>query len=238
MKTQRIVALLSLFSFLLIGNMVVAQKTETREVDSFESISLSIHAKVYVNQESTTSLTIKGKADDLNEIITEVEGSTLIIKRKKGNWNWKNSFGKIEVYISSPKIKDLKISGSGDIIAKTPIKTNSAMYAISGSGNLYIDDLNASTVECHISGSGNINLKGEDVKEFEAHISGSGNVDAGYLKSESASIRISGSGDCKVYATKMLNARVAGSGDIYYRGKPDMVDSKSAGSGSIKSIGL
>jgi len=239
MKTQRFVAIFALFAFLLSGHLAVSQKTENREVRPFESISLSIHAKVYLTQDNSTSVKIKADEDDLDEIITVVENGILKIKRKKNrNWNWNNSFKNIEVYVISPAVKDLKISGSGNIVAKSPIKTESADYAISGSGNLYIDDLTAKKVECHISGSGDINLKGDGLQELEIHISGSGDVDAGYLKAEDVSIKVSGSGDCKVYATKRLNARVAGSGDIYYRGKPDSVDSKSSGSGSIKSIGM
>lgn len=239
MKTKKIVAIFALFAFILSGSMVFAQKTETRDVGSFESISLSIHAKVFISQENSTSVKIKGDADDLEEIITEVEDGTLKIKRKKNkSWGWNDSFKNIEVYISSSQIKNLSISGSGDMVSKSPIKTSNAKYAISGSGNIFIEDLSAENVECHISGSGDMNLKGDGLQELEIHISGSGNVNADYLKSENVDVHVSGSGDCKVYATKKLTARVAGSGDIYYRGKPESLDSKSAGSGHIKSIGL
>lgn len=237
MKTQKFITIIALFSFILSGSLVFAQKTENREVRDFESISLSIHAKVFITQNNSSSVRIKGDADDLKEIITIVENGTLKIKCKKNkSWGWNNSFKNIEVYVTSAKIKNLKISGSGNIVAKSTIKTDNANYAISGSGNIFIEDLLAENVECHISGSGDINLEGDGLQKLEIHISGSGNVNAGYLKSENVSVRVSGSGDCKVYATKNLNARVGGSGDIYYRGRPESVDSKATGSGSIKSI--
>lgn len=238
MKTRKVVAIFALFAFILSGSMVFSQSKENREVRDFESISLSISAKVFVIQDNSTSVKIKADSDDLKEIITEVENGTLKIKRKKNrSWGWNNSFRNVEIYITSPEVRNLRISGSGNIIAKSSIKTNDANYAISGSGNIFVDELSAETLECHISGSGDMNLKGEVTDEFEIHISGSGDVDAAYLKAEDVTVRVSGSGDCKVYATKNLNARVAGSGDIYYRGKPVSVDSKSAGSGSIKHIG-
>ncbi|MBI9056153.1 MAG: DUF2807 domain-containing protein [Labilibaculum sp.] len=238
MKTRKVVSIFALFAFILSGSMVFAQSKENREVRDFESISLSIHAKVYLTQDNSTSVKIKGDSDDLKEIITEVENGSLKIKRKKNrSWGWNNSFKNVEIYITTPDVRNLRISGSGNIIAKSSIKTNNATYAISGSGNIIVDDLSAETLECHISGSGDMNLKGEVTDDFEIHISGSGDVDAAYLKAEDVSVRVSGSGDCKVYATKNLNARVAGSGDIYYRGKPQSIDSKSAGSGKIRSIG-
>jgi Protein of unknown function (DUF2807). len=238
MKSKRITSLIAIFALVLSSTIAFAQKTEDRKVSSFESISLSIAAKVYVSQNEKTSVKINGYADDLDEIVTEIDGSTLKIKRKKNKgWNWNNrSFKKVEIYISTPNVEDLRISGSGNIIAKTPIQSGSVNYAISGSGNIIIDKLKADNVECHISGSGDIRLKGECQDELEIHISGSGDVEAGYFEAKSVDVRISGSGDCKVYASEKINARVAGSGDIYYRGNPEYVDSKSAGSGSIKSV--
>ncbi|WP_421917961.1 head GIN domain-containing protein [Marinifilum sp.] len=239
MKSKGITSLLAIFVFILSSTIASAQKTEDRKVRSFESISLSIAAKVYVSQDNKTSVKIKGYLDDLDEIITEVEGSTLKIKRKKNKgWGWNSrSLKKVEVYISTPDVENLKISGSGNIIAKTPIRSGSVDYAISGSGNIIIDELKADNLECHISGSGDIRLKGVCKDELEIHISGSGDVEAGYFEAKSVMVRISGSGDCKVYASERINARVAGSGDIYYRGNPEYVDSKTAGSGSIKSVG-
>ncbi|NOU58914.1 head GIN domain-containing protein [Marinifilum caeruleilacunae] len=239
MRSKRITSLIAVFALVVSSTIAFAQKTENRKVGSFESISLSIAAKVYVSQENNTSVKIKGYSDDLEEIITEVDGSTLKIKRKKNKgWGWNSrSFKKVEVYISTPNVEDLRISGSGNIIAKTPIESGSIDYSISGSGNIIIDQLKADNLECHISGSGDIRLKGACKDEFEIHISGSGDIEAGYFEAKSVEVRISGSGDCKVYASERINARVAGSGDIYYRGQPKYVDSKSAGSGSIKSVG-
>ncbi|RUT73505.1 head GIN domain-containing protein [Ancylomarina longa] len=238
MNTKRITSLLSIFAFVLSSSLIFAQKTENRNVGSFESISLSIHAKVYLNQGNSTSLKIKGNADDLEKILTETDGSTLKIKRKKASWGWNKSFKRIEVYITTPTVRNLTISGSGNIITQTPIHTDDAEYVISGSGKLIVDDLHAKSVNCTISGSGDINLKGNGVEDVEINISGSGNVNAANLEAENVSIRVSGSGDCKVFASKSLNAKVAGSGDIYYRGKPEKLETKSLGSGSIKSVGM
>jgi hypothetical protein len=46
-------------------------------------------------------------------------------------------------------------------------------------------------------------------------------------------VKISGSGNCWVNAEKNLVARLAGSGNIIYRGAP-LVDSGIVGSGSVK----
>lgn len=239
MNSKYINSLVAIFVFFLSISVLMAQKTENRKTESFKSISLSVSAKVYLSQENTTSVKIKAYDKDLNEIITEVEGSTLKIKRKKNkSWGWNTrSLKKVEIYISTPNIENLKISGSGNIIGQTPISSGNVNYTISGSGNIIIDKLSAENLNCSISGSGDVRLKGECKDEFKIRISGSGDVEASHFMAKKADIRISGSGDCEVYASDKIIARVAGSGDIYYRGKPEYVDSKSAGSGSIRSVG-
>lgn len=233
---QKHFTLLVAISILCISSLF-AQKKENRKIDSFESLSLSTAAHVYIKQADHTSLRIEGDEDRLKNIITVVEGNTLKIKRKKSKrWNWNESAKDVRIYISSPKFEDIRISGSGNIIAKTPIKSNNVEYRISGSGNIVIDDLHVDKIECHISGSGDIHLEGEHANELEIRIAGSGDVEANRLKTKKVEVRIAGSGDCNVYASESIDARIAGSGDIYYRGNPKNVSSNSAGSGKIKSI--
>ncbi|MGV6832311.1 MAG: GIN domain-containing protein, partial [bacterium] len=46
-------------------------------------------------------------------------------------------------------------------------------------------------------------------------------------------VSVAGSGDAEVVCRESLKARVAGSGDIEYKGNPAKEDTKVSGSGSI-----
>ena len=74
------------------------------------------------------------------------------------------------------------------------------------------------------------------MNELTIHISGSGDIDTENLQAEKVNIIISGSGDCRVHVIDQLVAKTSGSGDIYYKGTPKMLDSRASGSGSIKTI--
>ena len=239
MKSKNVSTLIAIFTFLLSCSLVSAQRTEERKVKSFHSINLSVPATVYVKQEKETSIKIKGYPDDLEKIVTKVTESTLKIKRKKmdsENGTSHHYSNDIEIYISTPNLENLKISGSGTIIAKAPIKSGKANYMIIGSGNITIKELMADDLKCCISGSGYIRLKGKCEEEFKISISGSGDIEAYDFKAKYVNVKVSGSGNCKVRALNKLTARTSGSGDIYYRGKPEYIDCKYSGSGSIKSI--
>lgn len=69
----------------------------------------------------------------------------------------------------------------------------------------------------------------------EIALSGSGDIHAYTLKAKSAKVSLAGSGDIRVHAIDYMKARVAGSGDITYKGKPAKLDTKVAGSGNISS---
>ena len=69
--------------------------------------------------------------------------------------------------------------------------------------------------------------------DFTCSVSGSGDISAYDLKAVSVYANIVGSGTIKITTSNKIKARVSGSGDIYYKGKPKYVDSKSIGSGDI-----
>ena len=69
---------------------------------------------------------------------------------------------------------------------------------------------------------------------FDAAIAGSGDVSAYKLKTRYVEASIAGSGDIKVTVSDKIKATVVGSGNIYYKGHPDKIDTTSLGSGDIK----
>jgi len=217
-----------------VGAKALAQEKETRDVGSFSSISLSISADVYLTQGNETKVVIEAEQKILDLILTEVDGDNLKIKYPRGKWNIRSN-KQINIFITTPGVEGLFLSGSGNIKAETQIKTESLDFSISGSGNIEIDDLVASDVEGHISGSGDINLSGSKTAEsLEISISGSGDMFAETLKVNSVEIRISGSGTCKVFAVSELEASISGSGSVYYKGNP-MVNARVSGSGKVRS---
>ena len=56
------------------------------------------------------------------------------------------------------------------------------------------------------------------------------------MKAAHARADVQGSGDITVQPVESLDADIAGSGDIIYRGKPAKVNKNVAGSGDIKQV--
>lgn len=221
--------LLSVLVILCASNDSFAQK-ETRDLPEFTKVSFAISGHLYIRQGDKQSVVLEG--DDLDEIVTEVSGRRLKIKRKNSNWWWNNK--RVDIYITLGKLEGVSVSGSGKVTGESKFLTEKMDISVSGSGNVELE-MEAGTIDTRISGSGKILLTG-NTEDIKISISGSGRMLAEDLRSERCKISISGSGSCRIYVTKEIDAHVSGSGNIYYRGDPDKVYHHASGSGSIKKM--
>lgn len=212
------------------GNTVTIE----RSVGDYDKVALAGWYDVELVDGKEGELTLTGESNLLEYIKTEVKDGKLTIKTKKGanlkpsNWN-----EGILITVPVEEISAVALSGSGDIVGKTVLKSNSFKTSISGSGDITLE-IEAESVNASMSGSGDINLSGK-ATDFDVSVSGSGDIRAYDLNADFVEAQVSGSADIKVTANEMLKARVSGSGDISYKGNPKKIDTKSSGSGNINS---
>ncbi|MFS4493971.1 head GIN domain-containing protein [Maribacter sp. 2308TA10-17] len=206
--------------------------TIERSVGEYDAVGLAGWFDLDLVAGKEGEIKLEGESNLLEYIKTEVKNGKLSIKVEKG-YNLKPSSWDDGIRITVPveSINSVALSGSGDIVGKTTIKTDNFKTAMSGSGDITLD-IEATSIDAAMSGSGDITLNGS-TRDFEATISGSGDIKAYGLEADNVDATVSGSADIKVTANKMLKARVSGSGDISYRGNPDKVDTKASGSGDI-----
>lgn len=189
--------------------------TKQVKVSSFEGIKLQGSPDViYTQKAGAPSVEIYGSDNIVPLLETYVENGNLIVRYRK-NTNIRNS-GKVVIRVSAPTIKRLALSGSGDVKLNNGITASGNLaISISGSGNIEGNQIKCNAFSAKISGSGNINLKGVEAMQAEMRITGSGNMDmAG--KCTDAEYSISGSGNINGANLKANNvtARISGSGVI------------------------
>ncbi|PQB04294.1 head GIN domain-containing protein [Aureitalea marina] len=211
------------------GNGNVTTKTvNTGSYDAVKGVgSMDIHL------ERGTEGAVQVTTDDnLHEYLDiQVKGSSLVIATKKG-YNLKTKKG-IHVTVPFQDISEVALTGSGDIDTKDTIDSQNMAISVTGSGDVILD-INSGKAKVRVTGSGDIELSGKTV-DLDLAISGSGDYKGFGLEAQNTDVSISGSGDAKVVANSSIIARVAGSGDIEYRGNPEQSDTKASGSGSITS---
>jgi hypothetical protein len=212
-----------------VGQAVVK---ETRDVKDFTKVSFGVAGNLYINIGPEFKVVLEGEKRDLEDIITEVSGGRLVIK--KDNWRF-NLNEKVTVYITMPELKGLGVSGSGKAEIKDAVKAEELDLSVSGSGKIFTGDVIVSKLNCSISGSGDIVPGGNGTaNKADISISGSGNYEGESFKIGTAEIHISGSGNCSCYVTESIRASVSGSGNVTYGGNPK-VDAHVSGSGKVRS---
>ena len=94
--------------------------------------------------------------------------------------------------VSSPDLRKIKVSGSGDLDADA-ITCDNLYLRISGAGDIDIDSATANVINGSISGSGDMDIHCKDAGAIVLKISGSGDIElSGNAKS--LSHKISGAG--------------------------------------------
>ncbi len=209
-----IILLVALVSFNL-----TAQKSETRELNAFDSFDVS--AGIIVNlipaDEHYADVDVKGT--DLDDVITKVKGNHLDISWKSNNWGWKSREATVTVYYVSLNGID---ASSGSIVNAKNMQTSS-MDIESSSGAIINLEIDCNDLDIDISSGTIVNLTGT-AKNLEVDAS-SGSICEGLeLKTNDADIDGSSGAIVKVDVCDNLEAEVSSGAIVKYQGNPSRTD--------------
>lgn len=200
---------------------------DTRVVPDFSNIKSMGNFSVYIIQDSLYRVYVEAEENLQPYIETEVSEHTLLIKVHERR-NIDNNYP-VRVYVHTPDISGIELSGSGSI-ACDKLTTQNLDINLSGSGSVNISAF-CNTIYSRVSGSGHITLSGESGKS-DFNISGSGKINAYSLITESCFADISGSGSMYLTVKDFLDVSISGSGKVYYQGNAS-VTTHITGSGSV-----
>jgi hypothetical protein len=226
MKTSPI-KITSVISLLFVSMIAFGQSKEQRDVSSFTGVALGISGELFLTQGSPQKVVVQAD-NNLGKIQTVVRDGMLKIKTD----SWMTRIKGVKIWITTPEVEALHVSGSGNILAETSINAEEMELKVSGSGKIKVPKLNGEEVDAAISGSGDI-LLGGTADEMDIRISGSGDIYAEEFQVNECDIKISGSGDCRIDATGEIDASISGSGSVTYYSNPQ-IDARVSGSGKVR----
>lgn len=220
------------------------QMFEKRLMSGFEKIEIAGSPTVYYSQADSFSVIVKGAEKLLEEIITTKNGNTLEIRNrgKVGIFNVsvRNSED-LAVYVTSPDLVGVNLSGSGDFISEKRIDSDKFDVTLRGSGDIRIQDLICDNCNAEVIGSGDMVIKRLESKDVSALLVGSGDLSLDVFQVDNTSLVVRGSGDMNVNfreGCRAADCSLTGSGDINLKGKVKHFTSKKHGSGDIDTAKL
>lgn len=231
-----------LIAIALISGTIQSQKkikgngkmtTVTRTTPDYNQINCAGSFDFILVAGNEGTIKIDGEENLLEYIVTEVKNGNLIVK-SKNRINLRSSNNKtIKITIPFKDIDNVSLAGSGNLRNEDKIMATNFNVSLAGSGKLALH-IESSYTKASLAGSGDITLRGS-ANDLVANISGSGDFHGFDLLTNNTNVSVSGSGDADVYCKESLKARIAGSGNIKYKGQPKIEDTKVAGSGKIES---
>ncbi len=210
------------------NNHVISEK---RSVAGFSKVSLAGPFDVELTPGEEYAVSIETDENLMEYINVDKDGSRLKIKVREGvNIRSRNG---IKIKISMPRTDAVDFAGSGTFHVNGTIR-NDEKVNISMAGSASFEGaFSCPETKFEIAGSGSINASGQ-TRTSEIDIAGSGDYLGDELLAEEVKISIAGSGKAHVYASTKLNISIAGSGDVFYKGKPADIKQSVAGSGNIQ----
>lgn len=212
--------------------------TQNRKVGRFVAIRIDGSPTVVYEQGNETKVRVEGGKRYADNIDTFDEDGILVVRQRKGSFNIFNNMRKGTspvVYVTSPDLVAVKLSGSGDFVCEGPLDTDKLHIFLSGSGDVdFKGAVLCDTLNVVLRGSGDVDIDNVDAMSSFIQLVGSGDIEVKQKNVNTTDIKLVGSGDIKV---DMANCRdvdcnLAGSGDITLSGNmKGRLNKAKAGSG-------
>jgi hypothetical protein len=212
------------------GNNKIVTENRSSKIGSFSQIESNGAFDVYIEQSDSYEVKVEGDENILPYILTNKHGDKLVIETESEKcYSNKDA---IKVYIKTKQLSYAKLNSSG-IIECRKLKSDKLELVLSGSGDINFYNISIIELNATSDGSGKLLLASGSATKSILVNNGSGNLDSKGLIQQTADATINGSGYIKVYFTKSLNAKIYGSGNIYYVGNENNITLKDEGSGDI-----
>jgi Putative auto-transporter adhesin, head GIN domain len=185
--------------------------SETRPVDSFDSIDMEGAARLEVIVGKAESLVIEGREKMISRVETDVRGDTLHIESKPRDWFISNGRPRITIKVTVPRLESLRVEGGNDV---------------------RVEGFEGGDSRIKLAGATHIKAQGY-LDELEVHMAGAGHGDFSKLVADEAEVTVDGVGSVVVHPKDTLDATMNGVGAILYTGSPREVNTRMNGLGTI-----
>jgi len=204
-------------------------QTRNYPLTGFNKVDLSNQGNVELVTDVNQFVDVKANENLFDILRIEVKDGRLELDTKSGYSI--GNYDELTFYVHAPVLKEVSVSGSGDMNGGNGITDTNFLAKVSGSGEIKINGISGGYTEANISGSGDITLGGTTTQS-KLTISGSGNIHAFNLNSGTTEARISGSGNIETTTNIALNVVISGSGNVKYKGHPS-INTQISGSGNL-----
>ncbi len=231
MKTIKLVTLL-LFVVAYV-HVEAAASRQTRQFSGFHGISVSSGIDLYLSQKSAEEVVVEAESDELDKIVTTVEGGILKIFLKEKSWfNINVGNNPHKVYVSFKTLDMLDASAGSDVVSQSLLKFEKLDLGASSGSDIKLE-LEALVMKVESSSGSDVLLKGSAAVMHASASSGS-DINAGELQTRKCAANVSSGSDIRINVSEELDATASSGGDITYYGNPARKNINESSGGDVQ----
>ena len=236
-----------LFGSLFFGLLPLAADIENRNelLFFFDKIEAKGEVDVFVKKgDKRGKISIFADSQIINSVVARVSQKTLFIDANNSfefqrripfvKFNASRKFP-VEIIVSVKEISEIRALEGANLTCSEFSSPQLKVFH-SGTGKVFLDDINSPSIYLQQNGSGTSSLKGSRTEIFEVELEGNGNLDASDLEVDSAKVIHQGSGSIQINSMQWLDARILSSGSILLYRDPEKMVIEQKGSGRIRSL--
>lgn len=225
-----------LFTFLLTGFFSLsAQETETRDLSSFERISVATGIDATIVAGNENSIDISAKGIDLDRISTEIKNGKLVVKitKKWNNWSMRKNNVKATITYTE-ELKGVSASSGASVVSNRTIESRDIDLSASSGASLDVA-VNSDNVDVNVSSGAEVSASGR-TQDLQVDASSGAEFKGYELSAENADINGSSGASTKISVSNMLDANVSSGASVKYKGSPSSRDIDKSSGGSVKQV--
>lgn len=213
-------------------------QTKKIRVGNFQSLELRSNFDVHVTKSNVYSVTVMGRAEDLENLDVLVDGNTLKFNINTSSWSWlryNKNHKKIGIQITMPRIKDAEFSGACRVSLHGFTDEEQMNISVNGASKLTAESLQVDKLILDLSGASQVKINGR-VSKLNATISGASELMADKLVIRDADIEASGASRAQLNIQKSLQVEASGASKVEYAGTPLNLSKDVSGASIVRRV--
>ena len=224
---------LSLISICLFLVATGLAQTKSISLSDYSSLDAATGVSIILH-EGTPKADIEVTKGDIEDLVVEVKGSTLVIKFKNKVMSWNNGGNKARIDLYGKNLRRIEASAGANVESDYTL-TAKKFTADASSGASISVDVECTTLDAEISSGASIVIEGT-TDDLEVDASSGASYNGIRMIAKDASAEASSGASIKLWAKESIEANASSGGSIKYKGDPtnkDISKDKWSG-GSIK----
>ena len=223
-----------ILAFLMLAGTVLALKAQ----GPVKKFALNVHDFTELKVINAINVEYYASADSAGTVCFECPkdlASHLMFTNKNNSLHIQVDFENIPSHelpllrVYSTNLQKVENSGDSTVTVCRLAPVNTFNARLIGNGTLRVNNVDADNVNASIStGSGNLLINGKASKAKLSNV-GTGPLEANALTCKTVKCILVGTGPIDCHATEQLSIFGAGSGTVYYSGKPKKISNRTIG---------